>query len=122
MTPLPALTWTRSSSIDFACQELDMRSRLQIWGSLERETLGFAFYAMERCSAPSGVIVDTDFTSTVLERQKRYPNLRIIKGNFGQSTIRDQIGGVDGVFFFDTLLHQVKPRLGRNPENVRKCR
>jgi hypothetical protein len=54
-------------------------------------------------------MVDTDVTQSVLERQRRHSGLRIIQKNFGDPSMPDQIGKVDAVFFFDTLLHQVKP-------------
>jgi hypothetical protein len=70
---------------------------------------GYTFYAMERQKESSAVLVDTDLTLAVIEKQQKYPNLKIVRGNFGKSTTRDQVGKVDGVFFFDVLLHQVRP-------------
>jgi hypothetical protein len=106
--PFVGLDLNKKQLIDFSCQELGMRSFADL-GGVWNVDAGYSFYAMERHKANSAVLVDTDVTPTVLERQKRYPGLKIIHGNFGQSITRDQIGKVDGVFFFDTLLHQVKP-------------
>ena len=106
--PFAHLDPSKKQLIDFAYYGLDMRSFADL-GAVWNVDAGYTFYAMERHNVRSAVIVDTHLTPAVLERQKMYPGLKIIKGNFGQSTIRDQIGKVDGVFFFDTLLHQVKP-------------
>jgi hypothetical protein len=78
-------------------------------GAVWNVDAGYTFYAMERHNVKNAVIVDTDMTPAVLERQKKHAGLKLIEGNFGQSAIRDQIGKADGLFFFDTLLHQVKP-------------
>jgi len=105
--PYAHLDPSKKQLIDFACQELGMCSFADlgaVWNVDGRYTFYDGFVKID-----SAVIVDTDLTPAVLERQKRYPNLDIIKGNFGQSNIRDKIGKVEGVFFFDTLLHQVKP-------------
>jgi hypothetical protein len=106
--PFAHLVAIKKQLIDFACQELEMRSFADL-GAVWNVAAGYTFYALERQEIDAAVIVDTDVTPTLLEKQKKYPGLRIIKGNFGQSATRDQIGKVDGVFFFDTLLHQVKP-------------
>jgi hypothetical protein len=105
--PFAHLDPNKRQLIDFACQ-LGMASFADL-GAVWNVDAGYTFYAMERHRVSSAVIVDTGITPAVLEKKRRYPGLRIIKGNFGQSTIRDQIGKVDGVFFFDTLLHQVRP-------------
>jgi hypothetical protein len=96
--PFARLDPDKEQLIDFACKELGMRSFADL-GAVWNVDAGYTFYAMERHKVKSGVIVDTDVTPTVLERQKRCPSLKVIKGNFGESTIRDQIGKVDGVFF-----------------------
>jgi hypothetical protein len=106
--PFDRLDANKRQLIDVACQEFGMRSFADL-GAVWNVDGGYTFYAMERRKVKSAVIVDTEFTPAVMERKNRHPGLRIIKGNFGQSAIRDQIGTVDGAFFFDTLLHQVKP-------------
>ncbi len=105
--PFEHLVLDKKQLIDFGCH-LGMSSFADL-GAVWNVDAGYSFYAMERHKVKNAVIVDIDFTPAVLERQKRHPGLKIIKGNFGQPTIRDQIGKVDGVFFFDTLLHQVRP-------------
>ena len=63
----------------------------------------------DRTELKEAALVDTDITPAVVERQRKYASLRIIRGDLGDRSILDQIGKVDAVFFFDTLLHQVKP-------------
>ncbi len=106
--PFACLDPNKKQLIDFACQQLGMRSFADL-GAVWNVEAGYTFYTMERHKAATAVIVDTEVTSIVLEKQEKYPGVKIVKGNFGQATTRDQIGKVDGVFFFDTLLHQVNP-------------
>jgi hypothetical protein len=94
--------------IDFACQRLTMSSFADL-GAIWNVDGGYTFYAIEQYRITDAAIVDTDVTGPVLERQKKHPGLRIIQGNFGDPSVLDQVGKIDGVFFFDTLLHQVKP-------------
>jgi hypothetical protein len=106
--PLPYLLPDKKELIDFACQRLNMRSFADL-GGIWNVDGGYTFYGMEQHSIKDAVLVDTDLVQAVLERQRRHPGLRIIQGNFGDRSIVDQIGKVDGAIFFDTLLHQVKP-------------
>jgi hypothetical protein len=94
--------------IDFARERLNMTSFADLGGVWNVDG-GYSFYAMERPAIKTGVLVDTDFTPAVLARQKKNPGLKIIHGNFGDASVRERIGKVDAVFFFDTLLHQVSP-------------
>jgi hypothetical protein len=119
--PFVGLDLNKKQLIDFFCQELGMRSFADLGGVWNVDG-GYTFYAIERHKAKSAVLVDTDVTPTVLERQKRYPGLKIIHGNLGRSITRDQIGKVDGVFFFRYTTSSSQTRLGRNPGNVRWCR
>jgi hypothetical protein len=93
--------------IDFACQ-LGMHSFADL-GAVWNVDGGYTFYAMERRNVQKAVIVDTNITPAVLARQKKHPGLKIITADFGQRTTLDEVGKVDGVLFFDTLLHQVNP-------------
>ena len=87
--PFACLDLDKKQLIDFACLELGMRSFADL-GAVWNVDAGYTFYAMERHKPSSGAIVDTDVTPTILERQKRCPGLRIIKGNFGQSALVHQ--------------------------------
>lgn len=102
------LAVNKTELIDFACQRLNMRSFADL-GAVWNVDGAYTFYSMERHKIREAVLVDTDMTPAVVEKKRKYSGLRIIRGNFGDRSVLDQIGKVDGVFFFDTLLHQVKP-------------
>lgn len=104
----PDLNPDKKELIDFACQRLGMRSFADL-GAVWRVDGGYTFYAMEQHHVGNAVIVDTDVTPGLLQMQKKHPQLKIVQGNFGDSSIPSRIGAVDGVFMFDTLLHQVRP-------------
>ncbi|HTS04324.1 MAG TPA: class I SAM-dependent methyltransferase [Candidatus Eisenbacteria bacterium] len=108
LLPSSRLNPDKKQLIDFACQRLNMRSFADL-GAVWNVDGGYTFYAMERHDIQNAVMVDTDLTPRVLKKQKAHPGLRIIQGNFGDPLMPERIGKVDGVFFFDTLLHQVKP-------------
>jgi hypothetical protein len=112
---LEAYGWldqARRDLIDFSVSEYGARSFADL-GGVWGVDAGYTFYALEKLRASggpgAGVLVDTDFTAVVRERLPSYPELRIIEGNFGDKPTVEQIGRVDAVFLFDTLLHQVKP-------------
>jgi len=67
------------------------------------------FYALERYRPTRGVLVDTDVLPWVETRARRFPNLEVVTGNFGDEAVAERVGEVDAVFLFDTLLHQVAP-------------
>jgi hypothetical protein len=98
----------KTQLIDFARERLNMTSFADLGGVWNVDG-GYSFYAMEHHAIKTGVLVDTDFTTAVLARQKKNPHLKIIHGNFGDPSVPERIGKVDGAFFFDTLLHQVNP-------------
>lgn len=106
--PSSNLQHDKKELIDFACQRLDMRSFADLGGVWNVDG-GYTFYAMKRHHIKQAVLVDTDLTPAVQEKRKTHPGLKIIEGNFGDPTMPDRVGQVDGVFFFDTLLHQVNP-------------
>lgn len=69
----------------------------------------YTFYALDRYKPVSAFLVDTNFTELSLNTARRYNNLTLINDNFAKKSILSRIGKVDIVFFFDVLLHQVKP-------------
>jgi hypothetical protein len=69
----------------------------------------YTYHALDTHPVKDAVLVDTHMTPTVVGRAKSYPQLRLIDGNFGSQAIVDEVGGVDAVFLFDVLLHQVSP-------------
>ncbi len=69
----------------------------------------YTFYALDKYPVKHAVLVDTEITPTVIDRAKKYPQLHVINGDFGSQAVVDQVGGVDAIFLFDVLLHQVAP-------------
>src|SRR5580704_10340899 len=106
--PFPNLNPDKKELIDFACQRLNMQSFADLGGVWNVDG-GYTFYAMEQHHIGHAILVDTDLTPPVLEMKIRHSGLKIIEGNFGAPSMPDQVGEVDGVFLFDTLLHQVNP-------------
>jgi hypothetical protein len=94
--------------IDIACQEFGIASFADLGGVWNVDG-GYTFYAMDNYRINEAIIADMGITPGVRQKQGAYPRLRIIEGNFGTLSVRDEIGNVDGIFFFDTLLHQVRP-------------
>ncbi len=69
----------------------------------------YTFHALEKHDVSKAYIVDTDFTEAATKKADNYPNLSLINDNFGNDKIPERIKGVDAVFLFDVLLHQVAP-------------
>jgi hypothetical protein len=94
--------------IDFACERLGIKSFADlggVWG-VDGE---YTFYAMETHKIETAFLVDITFTEALLQRKQKYPGLKIISGNFGDTGVARQIEDVDAVILFDVLLHQVNP-------------
>jgi hypothetical protein len=69
----------------------------------------YTFYTLDKYKIESAFLVDTDFNNAVVKKSRKYKNLNLVNKNFGDRSILSQLGQVDAVFFFDVLLHQVKP-------------
>jgi len=94
--------------LDHAIHYLKIKSFIDLGGVWNVDG-GYTFYALEKGTIDHAFLVDTDFTEIVLKRHNRYPQLSIIKSNFGEKTVLDRVKRVDCVLLFDVLLHQVKP-------------
>lgn len=69
----------------------------------------YSVHAAAKHNCSGGCLVDTHPTALTLEKAAGFPQLQIIKGNFGTAEVAERIGPVDAVFLFDVLLHQVAP-------------
>jgi hypothetical protein len=78
-------------------------------GAVRVKEGAYTFHALDTYPEKSAVLVDTDIPPTVIDCAKRYPQLRLINGNFGSRAVVNQVGRVDAIFLFDVLLHQVAP-------------
>jgi len=94
--------------IDFACTHLDVRSFADLGGVWNVDG-GYTLYAVAQPGVERGYLVDTDMTPGVVAACENRPSVELIECNFGNPSVPQQIGSVDAVFLFDTLLHQVKP-------------
>jgi hypothetical protein len=94
--------------IDLAHERLGLGSFADLGGVWGVDG-AYTFYTLERYQPARAVLVDTDFTPAVLERQRRFPGLSLIESNFGAADVPGRVGPVDAVFLFDVLLHQVAP-------------
>lgn len=54
-------------------------------------------------------LVDITFKESVIEKNRKYPGLKIIQGNFGDEEVARLISSTDAIILFDVLLHQVNP-------------
>ncbi len=80
----------------------------------------YTFYTLGKYGVKCAFLVDTDFTDAVLKKARSKGSLRLIRGNFGEESVAEQIGRVDATFLFDALLHQVKPDWNEIVENYSK--
>jgi hypothetical protein len=69
----------------------------------------YTFYTLREYGAKYAFLVDSNFTDATTQKGKSEISLRLIRGNFGDEQVVEQIGMVDSIFLFDVLLHQVKP-------------
>lgn len=72
---------------------------------------GYTFYARS-CPGVSACTLVDELIDTLTDDAKQRAEadgIRLIKGNFGDSEVADQVGEVDAILLFDVLLHQVKP-------------
>jgi len=105
--PPPSLVQSKLDMIDFAMNRLRVQSFADLGGVWGVEA-GYTFYALAH-GARTGVLVDTHLTDAVLDKARGCLQLRVVRGNFGADAIAAEVGDVDAVFLFDTLLHQVAP-------------
>jgi hypothetical protein len=70
---------------------------------------GYTFYALDKYNPTKAILVDTRPVDIIKERSKKYQQLRLIQGHFGDRRIAQEVGQVDIIFLFDILVHQVTP-------------
>lgn len=104
----PPLMKTKLSLIDTAFRRFGAKSFADLGGVWGVEG-GYSFYAAEKWGASRSYLVDTHPTEKVQRKAAQCPGLSIVRGSFGDPAIAETVQGVDVVFLFDTLLHQVNP-------------
>ena len=98
----------KSNLIDYACDSFEIKSFADLGGVWGVDG-GYTFYILEKHKIEKAILVDTNFTEAVKERQKLFPQLTLIESNFGSYDTVNNVGKVDAIFLFDVLLHQVAP-------------
>ena len=78
-------------------------------GGVWKVDAAYSLYTLRVHDAERGVIVDTDYPQTLVQKLGRVSQLRVLNGDFADQKVVDQVGPVDVVFFFDVLLHQANP-------------
>lgn len=104
----PVLQPLKTGLIDRAFVDLGLKSFADLGGVWAVEA-GYTFYALERFQVDRGVLVDSGITPTVRAKARRFPQLELVDGNFGDPSVPARVGNVDAVLLFDVLLHQVAP-------------
>ncbi len=104
----PKIMKEKTALIDHACREIGIRSFADlggVWGVHG----AYTFYGLKSGRIDKAYLADTDFTAIVKLRRLLYPQLQLVRGNFGNPDVARSIGAVDTIFLFDVLLHQVAP-------------
>lgn len=94
--------------IDFAFGRLGCESFADLGGVWGVDG-GYTFYALDKFNPRNAILVDTHPSDDFNLLRRNYPQLRFVKGNFGEENVAKMVGQVDAVFLFDVLLHQVAP-------------
>ncbi len=78
-------------------------------GGVWRVEGAYTFYALEKHRAQTAVLVDGALTAEVMAKAAGHQRLQLLNGNFGANSIAARVRGVEAIFLFDVLLHQVDP-------------
>jgi hypothetical protein len=88
--------------------EYDVRSFVDLGGCYMVHG-GYSLIGLLHFNIDRAVIVDGRPTRTSFDRAQVFPELELIKGNFGDPSVLERVGVVDAVLLFDVLLHQAEP-------------
>jgi len=94
--------------LDFAFRRLRASSFADL-GATYRVDGGYSFYAMDAWGAARAVLVDIHPSERMLAEAAARNGVEIVRGNFGDAKIAENVGEVDAVVLFDVLLHQASP-------------
>jgi hypothetical protein len=106
--PYAELHGVKKRAIDAGFERAGVRSFADLGGVWAVEG-GYTFYAAERHDVERAALVDAEPTEKVIDRARSFPAVSLIRGNFGNAEVVEQVGNVDAVLMFDVLLHQVAP-------------
>ena len=103
--PLVNLHPAKLELIDYAAEFLPFASFADLGGVWHVDG-GYSLYAVAK--GATGVLVD-EGAHALSDRPRAEPRIRIVDGNFTEPHVVAEVGAVDAVFHFDTLLHQAAP-------------
>ena len=104
-SPQPNLHPAKLELIDLAFRDYGCRTFADLGGVWHVDG-GYSLHALRH--ADRGVLVDTG-ADNLTDRARNENRLRLIRGDFTDPAHATQVGEVDIVFHFDTLLHQYEP-------------
>lgn len=104
----PTLLQDKIDLINYAFSRFELHSFSDLGGVWKVEG-GYTFYTLGNNDVSVAAIVDTHPTDVVKRRARKFAQLKVITGNFGDEVIARKVGDVDAIFLFDVLLHQVAP-------------
>lgn len=94
--------------MDFAFDNCNIKTFAELgctWGM----DCAYGLYAHEKYKTDAAYFVDMHWPESSLNAVNAAANTHIVRGNMGDVETVQQIGRVDAVIMFWTLLHQVKP-------------
>jgi hypothetical protein len=78
-------------------------------GGVWKVNAAYSLHTLKIPSIQRGTLVDTDYPAKLEATLIGQKKLKIVRGDFSQQQLIDNIGKVDVVFLFDVLLHQANP-------------
>lgn len=78
-------------------------------GGIWRVNAAYSVHTLKRSPRIRGIVVDTEIPPHVETSLRHEPRLRLLKGDFGNTSTAQSVGETDLVYLFDVLLHQANP-------------
>jgi hypothetical protein len=78
-------------------------------GGVWKVNAAYTRYVLKKYAIKRAYLIDTNYTARVMKKIAGYKNLDTIEGDFTSDEVIKKIAGVDVIFLFDVLLHQVNP-------------
>lgn len=99
---LQLIDWVYQSCCPLAKSFVDLGGVWKVNGAYTIHTV--RNYGIQRA-----LLIDTDFPPGLQEKLSRVSNLEVIRGDFTDRIVVENIGQVDVAYLFDVLLHQANP-------------
>ena len=92
----------------FNNESMNIRSFVDL-GGVWKVNAAYTLYTLKKYIIDQAFLIDTNFNTIVDKKVGKYSNLQKITGDFTQDNVIEQLEGIDVIFLFDVLLHQVNP-------------